>query len=106
MYCMRKLPAGRYNLVTVSSGTLISEAYSEGDQRHLSAESGLYARIFTEGMFGVKPTGLNSFICTPRLPGGWDSMSLKNMHVFGKAIDLEVQRKTGQQLEINVITST
>jgi hypothetical protein len=27
------------------------EAYPEGSQRHLSAESGLYCRIFTEGLF-------------------------------------------------------
>jgi hypothetical protein len=36
------------------------EAYPEGNQRHLSAESGLYCRIFTEGMFGIRPTGFNS----------------------------------------------
>lgn len=81
------------------------EAYPEGNQRHLSAESGLYARIFTEGIFGIRPTGLNNFICTPRLPKEWDRMSLKNIHAFGKVFDLQVQRKTGQQLKINVITS-
>ena len=44
------------------------EAYPEGNQRHLSAESGLYCRIFTEGLFGIRPTGLNSFTFTPQLP--------------------------------------
>ncbi|HNW55174.1 MAG TPA: hypothetical protein PKN21_12940, partial [Bacteroidales bacterium] len=29
------------------------EAYPEGGQRHLSAESGLYCRVFTEGLFGI-----------------------------------------------------
>ena len=33
------------------------EAWPEGNQRHLSAESGLYARIITEGMIGIRPTG-------------------------------------------------
>lgn len=33
------------------------EAWPEGNQRHLSAESGLYCRIFTEGLFGIRPTG-------------------------------------------------
>jgi len=42
------------------------EAWPEGDQRHLSAESGLYCRIYTEGLFGIRPTGLRSFGMTPR----------------------------------------
>ena len=29
------------------------EAWPEGNQRHLSAESALYCRIFTEGLFGL-----------------------------------------------------
>lgn len=41
------------------------EAWPEGGQRHLSAESGLYGRIITEGMFGIRPTGFNSFTLSP-----------------------------------------
>lgn len=41
------------------------EAWPEGNQRHLSAESGLYCRIITEGMFGIRPTGLNSLSLLP-----------------------------------------
>jgi hypothetical protein len=37
------------------------EAWPEGSQRHLSAESGLYCRIITEGLFGIRPVGLRSF---------------------------------------------
>ena len=37
------------------------EAWPEGNQRHLSAESALYCRIVTEGIFGIRPTGFNSF---------------------------------------------
>lgn len=37
------------------------EAWPEGSQRHLSAESGLYCRIVTEGLFGIRPAGLRSF---------------------------------------------
>jgi hypothetical protein len=33
------------------------EAYPEGNQRHLSAESGLFCSVYTEGMFGIRPTG-------------------------------------------------
>ena len=69
------------------------EAYPEGDQRHLSAESGLYCRIFTEGLFGIRPTGLHSFQCAPRLPAAWDHMALRDVHAFGRRFDLEVSRK-------------
>lgn len=68
------------------------EAYPEGNQRHLSAESGLYCRIFTEGMFGMRPTGFNSFTCSPRLPEGWVQMALRNIHSFGTTFDLQVKR--------------
>ncbi|MCF0168152.1 MAG: hypothetical protein HUJ93_05890, partial [Bacteroidales bacterium] len=43
------------------------EAWPEGSQRHLSAESGLYCRIITEGVFGMRPTGLHSFEVKPSL---------------------------------------
>ncbi|MBK8700427.1 MAG: hypothetical protein IPN29_13215 [Saprospiraceae bacterium] len=72
------------------------EAYPEGGQRHLSAESGLYCRIYTEGLFGIRPTGLNSFTVTPRLPDGWDFMSIKNEHGFGKLYNIDVKRESGQ----------
>ena len=72
------------------------EAYPEGNQRHLSAESGLYCRIFTEGLFGIRPTGLQSFNCTPRLPSTWSSMNLKRIHAFGHDFDISVQRIEGK----------
>ena len=68
------------------------EAWPEGDQRHLSAESGLYCRIITEGLFGIRPTGLHSFSLTPRLPKEWNEMSLKKMNAFGNSADIEVTR--------------
>ncbi|MEO6289694.1 MAG: hypothetical protein ABIO76_07235, partial [Ginsengibacter sp.] len=68
------------------------EAYPEGGQRQLSAESGLYCRIFTEGLFGVRPTGLKSFSFTPRLPKSWPAMILKHIHAFDRDFDIVVQR--------------
>ncbi|MBV9986729.1 MAG: hypothetical protein JO301_03565, partial [Chitinophagaceae bacterium] len=76
------------------------EAYPEGNQRHLSAESGLYCRIFTEGMFGIRATSFNGFNCTPRLPAGWNSMALRNIHSFGHVFDLEVARVGAGKLVI------
>ena len=71
------------------------EAYPEGNQRHLSAEGALYCRIFTEGLFGIRPTGLRSFNLTPRLPQGWPDMMLKRVQAFDSTFDLTVSRSDG-----------
>ena len=73
------------------------EAYTpgrgdEGAMRHLSAESGLYCRVFTEGLFGIRPTGLSSFTMTPQLPAGWDAAALRHVRAFGGDFDVEVTR--------------
>lgn len=78
------------------------EAYPEGGKAQLSAESALYCRIFTEGLFGLRPTGLRSFNLTPRLPEGWPSMALNNVHAFGSVFDLRVTRAGGNQLKVQV----
>ena len=78
------------------------EAYPEGNQRHLSAESGLYCRIYTEGIFGMRPISFNSFNCTPRLPVTWNAMALRNIHSFGNIFDLEVKRSAPGKLEITI----
>ena len=69
------------------------EAWPEGNQRHLSAESALYCRVITEGLFGIRPTGLHSFELTPRLPQDWNHMSLKHIRAFGKNFDIEIIKK-------------
>jgi hypothetical protein len=77
------------------------EAYPEGNQRHLSAESALYGRIITEGIFGLQPTGLSSFTCKPRLPDAWDHMALRSVFVCGRELDLVVNRQ-GERIELIV----
>ena len=79
----------------------VVEAYPEGDMAHLSAESGLYCRVFTEGMFGIVPTGLKSFRLTPRLPEKWQHMALKNIRAFDEDFNIEVER-VGKKLKIHV----
>lgn len=78
------------------------EAFPEGNQRHLSAESGLYCRIFTEGIFGMRPTGFNSFDCSPRLPKEWNEMAFKNVHSFGHLFDLKVMRAGAGKLDVMI----
>ena len=64
--------------------------------------SGLYCRILTEGVFGIRPTGFRSFSLTPRLPARWDRMSLRRIRAFGSCFDLEV-RRTPWGLEVRVL---
>jgi hypothetical protein len=78
------------------------EAYPEGNQRHLSAESGLYCRIYTEGMFGIRPTGFREFDITPHLPKEWNRMALKNIHAFENVFDIEVERKMKNKLLVTI----
>ncbi|MEO8661684.1 MAG: hypothetical protein ABI693_24660, partial [Bryobacteraceae bacterium] len=74
------------------------EAWPEGDQRHLAAESALYCRVYTEGLFGLRPAGLRAFVLTPRLPAGWNSMRLNKAQAFGHDFDVAVTRQGDQQL--------
>ena len=77
------------------------EAWPEGGQRHSSAESGLYCRVLTEGVFGIRPTGLHSFDICPRLPNKWNNMSIRACHAFGQVFDIHVVRKN-DKLEVTV----
>lgn len=78
------------------------EAWPEGNQRHLAAESALYCRIFTEGLFGIRPTGLRSFQLNPRLPTGWDHENLRDIHAFGTVFDIALGR-SGDTLKVEVV---
>jgi hypothetical protein len=52
-------------------------------------------------MFGIRPTGLNAFTLTPRLPDGWNRMSLRAVHAFGRVFDIDVSR-TGSGMRVRV----
>ncbi len=77
------------------------EAFPEFGMSHLSGESCLYARIFIEGMFGWRPTGMRSFNVTPRLPDGWPSMKIERLHGYGGVHTLSVSR-IGQGIRLVV----
>lgn len=76
------------------------EAWPEGSQRHLSAESGLYCRIITEGLFGIHPTSFNSFNLTVQLPSAWNEMALRHVKLFGGDFDIEVTRKSDTRAQV------
>jgi hypothetical protein len=81
------------------------EAYPEGDQAHLSAESALYCRVFTEGLFGLVPTGLRSFRLTPHLPDAWPEMRLRHMEAFGNTFDLAVARVGDGMVSVRITSA-
>ena len=78
------------------------EAWPEGAQRHLSAESGLYCRIITEGLFGIRPVGFRSFDLTPSLPESWNRVELRRIRAFGSEFDLRIERTDGGRLRITL----
>jgi len=77
------------------------EAYPENNMKHLSAESALYARIFTEGMLGIEPISLSEIKIKPSLPKEWNEIELRAVHLMGKVSDFKVERQ-GDQLQITV----
>jgi hypothetical protein len=52
-------------------------------------------------MFGIVPTGLRSFTCTPWLPREWPRMALRDLRTFGQSWDLVVER-VGDKQKITV----
>ena len=78
------------------------EAYPEGSQRHLSAESGLYCRVITEGLFGIRPTGFNSFSLKVQMPSDWDRMALRHIKAFGADFDIEAVRMSPSKIKVTV----
>ena len=78
------------------------EAWPEGNQRHLAAESGLYGRVFTEGLFGIRPTGLRTFTLLPRLPEDWPQMALRHVRICQDNFDIVV-RRDGGRVKIDIV---
>lgn len=78
------------------------EAWPEGSQRHLSGESGLYCRVITEGLFGIRPTGFDSFDLKVQMPSAWDRMALRSIKAFGKSFDIEAERTDKGKIRVTV----
>jgi hypothetical protein len=71
--------------------------YPDEDAIDMLCPGSLYPRVFTEGVFGIVPTGLDSFECTPWLPKAWPRMALRDVRAFGRAWDLVVEREGALQ---------
>ncbi len=81
----------------------VVEAWPEGGLRHLSAESGLYCRIITEGLLGFRPTGFRSFTLTPQMPTEWNEYSLYRINACTDTpINILVERTTNGKLSVKI----
>lgn len=69
------------------------EAYPEGNMRQLSAESALYCRVITDGLFNIVSDGSN-FSFRKDFPFLPDGVSLKNVFVNGKYRNIEIKRES------------
>lgn len=66
------------------------EAYPEGNGRHLSAESALFCRIITDGLFGIE-AGESAVPClTPHLPSAIPSATLRRVFFGGEYRDITI----------------
>lgn len=83
-YCRKRLLCDRVPYAV--------EAYPEGGKRQLSAESALLVRVFTEGLLGIQPEGLDSFSFVPRLPEEMPHIYLSELHIAGGCWQLRVER--------------
>jgi hypothetical protein len=77
--------------------------YPDEDAIDMLCPGSLYPRVFTEGVFGIVPTGLDSFEFTPRLPKAWPKMALRDARAFGASWDLVVER-VGDREKVTVIS--
>jgi hypothetical protein len=78
------------------------EAWPENGMAHLSAESALYCRIFTEGILGLEPMGFNSFTLRPNLPSKWTYLTLRNIKAFNTTFDVNLRRDK-EKLKLQVV---
>lgn len=78
------------------------EAWPENGMAHLSAESALYCRLFTEGMLGLEPTGFHSFTLRPSLPSQWDHVAISNIKAFNTRFTITLRRDKGK-LQVQVV---
>ena len=66
------------------------EAFPEGNMKHLSAESALYCRVITDGLFNIVFDG-NDFSFRERIPFVSGGVSLKNIFISGEYRNIEIK---------------
>lgn len=82
------------------------EAYPEGNMAHLAAESLLFARIVTEGLFGLKATGICRLRIKPQLCAELPVIKLKGIRLFSKCFDVKADESGIEILYNGVLYKT
>lgn len=77
------------------------EAFPEGNGAHLSAESALYVRIFTEGVLGFRPLGFDCFEIKPSLPDDWNYFSAEGFVYGDTALTIHL-RKEDDKIRVKI----
>lgn len=80
------------NRLLGSHGPYPYEAYPEGNRAHLAAESLLFARVITEGLFGLRAVGINKLRIKPQLADICPEITLKNIKLFSKCFDIKADK--------------
>lgn len=70
------------------------EAYPEGNRAHLAAESILFARAVTEGLFGLRPVGFRQLRIQPQLGGEIPKAVLHGLSLFGEHFSVSCDKDT------------
>ncbi len=83
-YCRKRLVCDRVPYAV--------EAYPEGGKRHLSGESALFARVITEGIFGIAPESLDSFSFIADIPDGIEEISLDKILICNACFDISINK--------------
>jgi hypothetical protein len=93
---LEKLTAYSKTRLTGFRVPYVVEAWPENGMAHLSAESALYCRIFTEGILGLEPTGFHAFTLKPNLPTDWDFMERNNIYAFNTVLNIQLKRENAK----------
>lgn len=86
-YCRKRLLCDRVPYAV--------EAYPEAGKRHLSGESALFARVVSEGIFGIEPEGLDSFSFNPNITEFGD-ISLSKINICNASFDIHIKGNAWQ----------
>ena len=78
------------------------EAYPEGNQAQLSAESALYIRIFVEGILGFVPLSFSSFSLKPSLCKTLSWIEINHLYFCNKKINICAKLLKNQQIELTL----
>ncbi len=68
------------------------EAYPEGNQAHLAAESSLYVRIFLEGLLGFEPISFNKFSLTFNIPDDVSNIKINNFFYSSMNHSIKIEK--------------